>query len=269
MINPRAREKIVSLVTEQLDQLSHQNNQSAPSTMECWEIGPGLGALTALLLDKPWQVRAFEIDHGFVRILSNLFGDNPRFSLVPGDALKTWNHEFVDHGVPRALVGNLPYSTGSVMIGTFLEEQFLPPTMVFTLQKEVGLRLAAKPGTKMYSGFSVLAQIYYHVELAGELGPGSFYPQPEVDSIVIRMVKRSDLPQLLPKGTLVAQLIRAAFSSRRKTLLNNYKSLGTGVPSFESTRVAAEALGIDLGLRGEVLQPQEFFQLAQALSNPQ
>jgi len=258
MINPQAREKIVSLAC-----IGEKRSDKQPT--HCWEIGPGLGALTTLLLDQPYQLRVFEIDHGFIRILNQLFGKRENFSLVSGDALKTWKQEFEIQGVPQVLVGNLPYSSGSVLIGTFLEEQFLPSTMVFTLQKEVGQRLAAHPGTKLYSGFSILAQMYYKIELAGDLGPGTFYPQPEVDSVIIRMIKRTDLPQKLPSGNLIARLIRVAFSSRRKTLLNNFKTLGSGDPSFLEVKTAADSLSLDLSLRGEALTSDHFLHLAQAI----
>ncbi|PKL10772.1 MAG: ribosomal RNA small subunit methyltransferase A [Spirochaetae bacterium HGW-Spirochaetae-8] len=187
-----------------------------------WEIGPGIGALTTLLLQNEAQVTAFEIDHGFCRILrEEAFPDEDKLVLIEGDALKTWHSVYEQEGVPDLIFGNLPYNIGSICIARFLESQCLPQRMVFTLQKEVGERLGAGPGSKAWSTLSILAQIDYQIEQVSLIKGSAFFPPPNVDSVVIRMEKR---PQPLVKVAireLFLQLMDDLFTQRRKTVRNN------------------------------------------------
>ena len=189
---------------------------------QVWEIGPGLGALTARLLGKGALVTVFEIDHGFCRILrEQAFADESRFSLVEGDALKTWMGVWESAGTPRAICGNLPYNVGSICIARLLEHQCLPPVMVYTLQREVAERLASEPGSKSWSTLSILAQTDYVVEQLFMIKGGSFYPPPKVDSAVVRLVKR-DAPLVDGRiRELFLSVCSDLFSQRRKTVRNN------------------------------------------------
>ena len=108
LIDRNAREKLYAALGLPPQLESESGNFKPPSI---WEIGPGIGALTSVLLERGAKVCAFEIDYGFVRILNRLFGDNPRFSLVEGDFLKTWRAK-ATQDLPDLIFGNLPYNAG-------------------------------------------------------------------------------------------------------------------------------------------------------------
>ncbi|MCE1196917.1 ribosomal RNA small subunit methyltransferase A, partial [bacterium] len=135
LVDRNARERLCAAV------------ESASGTGEprhVWEIGPGIGSITSLLLEKGHRVTAFEIDHGFARILRDLFGDNPRFTLVEGDVLKTWEGQLAV-GLPDIVFGNLPYNVALAIVGDLLESGRVPARMVFTVQKEAAQRIVSSP----------------------------------------------------------------------------------------------------------------------------
>ena len=204
------REKIVSLMGD-------IGNKSV------FEIGPGLGAITSLMLERGAKLKAFEIDHGFARILrEEAFKDEENFTLIEGDALKTL---FVEKEIPNLIVGNLPYNVGSVIIANIIEKNFLPDRMVFTLQKEVCQRIAAKEKSDDYSSFSILCQLDYDIKIAFTIPRTVFYPQPNVDSAVVVMTKKDNKEVEDGERESFFVLLRALFSQRRKTIKNNLKAL--------------------------------------------
>ncbi len=150
LVNRGAREAIVSLVDPEAED-------------DVWEIGPGLGTLTALLLPKVRSVAAFEIDRGLVTYLRENFGNWNNFALVTGDVLKTWRSYLREHGTPNKIVGNLPYSCASALIAALAENRVLAEKLVFTVQRELAERMSAQPGNKNYSSFSVLCQTVYRI----------------------------------------------------------------------------------------------------------
>ncbi|MDD4764152.1 MAG: 16S rRNA (adenine(1518)-N(6)/adenine(1519)-N(6))-dimethyltransferase RsmA [Sphaerochaetaceae bacterium] len=190
-----------------------------------WEVGPGIGALTVQLLNRSANVTAFEIDHGFCRILRNeAFIGEPNFNLIEGDVLKTWEKVFHQQGTPDVICGNLPYNVGSVCIAKFLEKQCLPQLMVYTLQKEVADRLSASEGSKLWSSFTILANIDYKVRAVCSISSQSFYPPPNVDSSVVMMEKRVQ-PLVGPdERRTFLTMVDDVFAQRRKTLRNNLLS---------------------------------------------
>jgi 16S rRNA (adenine1518-N6/adenine1519-N6)-dimethyltransferase len=196
---------------------------------QVWEVGPGLGALTIVLLERQAQVTAYEIDHGFCRILrAEAFLDEANLTLVEGDALKTWEGVFAAQGVPFAICGNLPYNVGSICIARFLEKQCLPQRMVFTLQKEVAERLCSVPGDKHWSAFSILTQVDYQMEVLFNINPGAFYPVPTVISTVIGMTRR-EKPLVDPSiRETFFEVVHDLFAQRRKTVKNNLLHGKTG-----------------------------------------
>lgn len=239
LVNRRARERIL----EELD----------PSPGDrVWEVGPGIGAMSALILEAGGELTVFEIDHGFCRLLQRLFGANPRFRLVEGDFLDTFPGEFEAEGGPLALFGNLPYNAAAAIIAAIIESGRLPPRMVFTVQKEAALRMASGPGSKDYSAFSVLCASACSVRLAFDLGGGSFWPAPKVTSTVVTLAPRPD-PLLPGERKAFSRFVRQAFSSRRKTLKNNLRGAGFPDVRIES---ALEKLGLRADLRAEVLAPE-------------
>ncbi len=254
LINRDMRERLVSLM-------------DVEAGMRVWEIGPGLGAITHSLLKKGVDLTAFEIDRGFVRILNEAaFNDEENFTLVEGDALKTlFKKRYLP--LPERIIGNLPYNVGSVIIAKLIEESYLPPLMVFTLQREVVDRMVGKPGSENYSSFSVLTQIDYENTLSLKLSRGCFWPQPNVDSAVVVMRKRAE--SLVPDNLrpVFLTLLRALFSQRRKTIKNNLLSSVYGNNGREFVeRVLAEA-SFDGSERAETLQIGEIVRLAEAIQS--
>jgi 16S rRNA (adenine1518-N6/adenine1519-N6)-dimethyltransferase len=232
-----------------------------------WEVGPGLGAMTSGLLERGVSVTAFEIDRGFAAALRDLFIDRPSFRLIEGDVLRTWRAEAAA-GLPPFFVGNLPYNIAATLLATFIEDGAVFDRAVVTVQKEVARRMTAKPGEEDYSSFSILCSSAYRVSPLMTLKPGSFYPAPNVDSAAVIMERRTDgTMEHLPR--LFRQLVRALFSSRRKTVRNNLEtyatSLGAGSRSSEITAAALAAARIDPSIRAETLDIASFAALATAL----
>lgn len=250
LISQSALEKITALST-------------ASEGKRVWEVGPGIGALTSKLIQSGADVTAFEIDHGFCRILRDqAFRDVPNFTLVEGDALKTWKEIWQKEGTPDVICANLPYNVGSIFIASLIENRCLPPVMVYTLQSEVVDRICAKEGSEDFSGFSILCSIDYENSCAFKLSSGCFFPPPNVDSSVVLMKKREnplvpdcDAPKFL-------ELVRVLFAQRRKTVKNNLKAIGK--PASEIDRALAEA-GIPQTERAERLGIDQMLSLKRSL----
>jgi ribosomal RNA small subunit methyltransferase A len=184
-----------------------------------WEIGGGLGAMTSGLLERGAELTVFEIDSGFAGVLRDFFGAREGFTLVEGDALKTWrNFPPGDY-----LFGNLPYTIGAALLADFIEKNRFFRRMVVTVQKEVARRMAARPGSKDYSSFSVLCGSVYTITPLLVMKGASFYPEPRVDSQGVRLDLRTDRnPAAYP--VYFRPLLRCLFASRRKTVKNNLES---------------------------------------------
>ena len=237
-----------------------------------WEIGPGLGILTERLLKTGARVIAFEIDWGLVNFLTDRFG-RESFEILPGDAVKGLSQARGEYGIPERLVSNLPYRSAAAILGRMVEMALWIPLQVITVQKEVADRMAAEPGSKDYSSFSVLIQSAYEVRSELQLPPGVFYPVPEVDSRVLRLRLREGAPA---DPEALSRLCRASFASRRKTLRNNLRAAGyrgreaTLKPGTTGTTGGLEeALGtldIDPETRAERLTVDQFVRLAECLT---
>ena len=283
LVDRNAREKLYAALA--LPPLPEPGANGLPPP-SVWEIGPGIGALTSLLLERGNRVCTFEIDYGFARILNRLFGSNPRFSIVEGDFLKTWravaarslaeassgaktfptaarsDDPRVTGALPDLIFGNLPYNAALGIIADLLENLSSPPRMVFTVQKEAARRIAALPGSKDYSAFSVLCSSVCEVKILYDIGASAFWPQPRVTSSVVTLRPRPD-PIAAGDRKGFSRFVRSAFSSRRKTLRNNLcardKSAG---PRLDG---ALERLGIDPGIRAEALDPPRLFEVYAAV----
>ena len=233
----------------------------AESGEAVWEIGPGLGAMTDLLLEKGLFVRAFEIDPGFIRLLKQLFADNANFTLIEGDVLKTWQNE-----TPAPyLLGNLPYNIAATLLAGFVEKGLFFKRIVVTVQREVAMRMAASPGSSDYSSFSVLCASAYRVKPLMQIKSASFYPKPNVDSQGVLLELPGDVPENRP--SCFYPLVRGLFSARRKTIKNNLTAFlaMAGKCPGSATDAAGDLLeksGIDGGLRAENLTLDDFLALA-------
>ncbi len=253
LINRGAREKIVSLL--ELQKGDH-----------LWEIGPGLGAMTQMALLHPIQLTAFEIDPAYVNYLQKTMAA-PNFKILSGDVLKTWKGESERQGPPQKVLGNLPYNAASAIVGSFIEEGVLPQLMVLTVQKEMGDRMRASPGTKDYSSFSILCQAAFQVEDGGILKPGSFYPSPRVSSRIIRLRPHGGYSKI-KAPELFQRLIRDIFISRRKTIRNNLSAMAQQrfqAYGLKRLHEAFEAEGVQLSWRPERVQVDQFISIANRL----
>ena len=246
LINPEARARIVSAA------------MVSPG-MDVWEIGPGLGAITHLLLKAGVAVKAFEIDHGFASVLRDKAFQDEDFTLIEGDALETLFSIPFD---ADRVMGNLPYNVGSEIIARLIERRCLPPMMVFTLQKEVALRMMAKPGSEDYSSFSVLTQLDYDNTVPFTIKAGSFFPAPRVDSAVIVMRRKESYVDEDERDGFLA-FIRVLFSQRRKTIRNNI--LSSRQFSRDSMEAAFASAGLTGGERAEVLDTPVLLSLFRAM----
>ncbi len=228
LVNGDARRKIV-------DALEMGENATV------WEVGPGLGSMTEELLQRGAKVTAYEIDHGFARFVREFFEEyteKGKFDLVEGDVLKTWTKYYKENGPARYFFGNLPYNVAATIIADTINEGVRFDKMVVTIQKEVGLRMAAQPGTENYSSFSVLCQWAYNVKSVMDLAGGSFWPVPNVASRAMVMTKREDFPRCKNPSRFM-KMIRDLFASRRKTIRNNLVKF-CGAETADKALCAAE-----------------------------
>jgi len=253
LINRGARESLVAWLSPGEGQL-------------VWEIGPGLGAMTELLLSRALTCIVFEIDRGLCRYLEEVFGERSGFSIVQGDFVKTWRKAREEHGPPGFLLGNLPYRSASLMVADIIEGGLQLQRAILTVQREAADRMCARPGLKSYSSFSILCQASFTPRTLGDLKPGSFYPAPEVVSTVVELTPRPDAPQGITREVLGA-LTRGLFASRRKTIRNNLAAarLPEGI-RWESALEVLQKQGIDPGARAEELPPEMFVRAAEVLA---
>jgi 16S rRNA (adenine1518-N6/adenine1519-N6)-dimethyltransferase len=202
------------------------------------EIGPGLGALTSVLLGKNLHLIALEKDRGLCVFLRERFGPEiarGSLDLREGDALEMLPRLGV---TPAVICGNLPYYISTPLLMECLR---LPARLFFLVQKEVGQRLASPPGSKTYGALSVLVQAGYDVSAVRTLPGSVFYPPPEVESVAVQLTPRAQ-PLVLPadRERFVA-VVQRGFSQRRKKLSN--------------------LLPTDDGRRAEQLAPAEWVEL--------
>jgi len=231
------------------------------------EIGPGLGALTIFLAREAEKVVALERDPALARFLgAELFQENPRVQILCQDALAFDFRECRGvAGRPLIIAGNLPYQITSPLLFKLMEEKTALSQAVFMMQQEVGDRLLSPPGTKDYGILSVLGQYHFSLERLFSLGPGNFYPPPQVDSVVLRLTPRETAPRARDEA-LLRRVVKAAFAHRRKTLTN---TLVNRAPEFgltpEAMRSILLSLDIEPGHRGETLSMAQFVELSNAI----
>ncbi|GAB3939198.1 16S rRNA (adenine(1518)-N(6)/adenine(1519)-N(6))-dimethyltransferase RsmA [Corynebacterium tapiri] len=221
------------------------------------EIGPGLGSLTVALLDTAQRVTAVEIDPRLAAELPETVAQRAPFgdlTVVNKDALQV---TATDVESPTALVANLPYNVSVPVLLHFLEIFPSIERVLVMVQAEVADRLAAQPGSKIYGVPSVKADFYGDVRLAGNIGRRVFWPEPNVDSKLVRIDRRDRFDHAVRPE--VFALIDAAFAQRRKTLR---AALSGHYGSGQAAEDALVAAGIDPKLRGERLSVDDYVRLA-------
>ncbi len=222
------------------------------------EIGPGLGALTAPLLEALGELDVVELDRDLIPHLQQQFATSGELRIHNTDALRFDFCSLVPEGETLRVVGNLPYNISTPLIFHLLKQSHCIRDMHFMLQKEVVDRLAAPPGGSDYSRLSVMVQYHCQVERLFSVPPGAFNPPPKVHSAIVRLTPYGEKPFTVRDEACLSRLVTQAFGQRRKTLRNNLK------PLLDSATI--ESLGIDPGRRPETLSLKEFTALADALA---
>src|SRR5213596_702435 len=218
------------------------------------EIGPGLGALTKLLLEKGARVLAIEKDTRLANFLRAHFG-HERLEVINNDALKFDPRALLAHRQVK-LLGNLPYNISSALLLKFLEQPSSISLWLLMLQKEVAMRLSASPSTHDYGALTLRVQLHNRVKYLRTVRATVFFPQPDVDSAVVRILPRDPLELPARDDELLLRLIRTGFSQRRKQLR---KLLRTRVPDWDSV---ASHLDINPKARAEELSLNQWIDLA-------
>jgi 16S rRNA (adenine1518-N6/adenine1519-N6)-dimethyltransferase len=224
------------------------------------EIGAGLGALTGLLAQTARRVIALERDPELARFLrEDLLVETPGVEVICQDVLEfDFSRAAREAGQPLAVVGNLPYQITSPLLLTLIREIPTVAQAVLMMQQEVGTRLLASPATKDYGILSVLVQYHFRLTRLFSLSPGNFFPPPQVDSMVLRLLPETPAPAALDPA-LLHQVVKTAFGHRRKTLNNTLVSqAATFGLSPEAMRALLAQLSIDPQRRGETLSLAEF-----------
>lgn len=229
------------------------------------EIGPGAGTLTRAIAREAEEVLAVEIDRRLAPLLEETLADCANVHLVFTDALKAdldalmrdtlgWDGRY-------KLIANLPYYITTPLIMHVLEDSEKVSELVIMVQKEVGERLCAAPGSKAYGAVTVMVQYAATVARAFDVGRHAFVPAPEVDSTILHLIPYEKRPIQAQNDTVLRRVVKAAFSQRRKTLRNSLSSLGCDKALIKQ---ALEAAGIEDSRRAETLSVAEFVALADA-----
>jgi 16S rRNA (adenine1518-N6/adenine1519-N6)-dimethyltransferase len=224
------------------------------------EIGPGLGALTKFLLEKGARVLAIEKDTRLANFLRERFS-HEQLEVLNIDALKFDARTLFSHRRVK-LLGNLPYNISSALILKFLAYPSPISLWLFTLQKEMAKRLSAKPSTHDYGGLTLRIQLWHHIKYLRTVAATVFFPRPDVDSAVVRLLPRD--PQELPPHDeeLLVKLIRLGFSQRRKQLR---KLLRERVDDWDAL---SRHVDIDPKVRAEELSLLQWIALANFIAPP-
>ena len=224
------------------------------------EIGPGIGTLTQGLAQSGANVTAIELDTRLLEVLDTTLAQYGNVKIVHGDVLKLDVLSIMNHE-PFKVVANLPYYITTPIIMSLLESQLPIERLVVMVQKEVALRMVAKPGTKDYGALSVAVQYYTKPDIVLDVPPKSFLPAPAVTSSVIRCVLRDKPPVDVIDERLFFRVVKAGFAQRRKTFANTMKTTGLSKDRIEELLAKAN---IDGQRRGETFTLQEFADVANA-----
>ena len=220
------------------------------------EIGPGEGAITQALVSSGCRFDAIELDRDLRTRLLASFSTYDNFTLHSADALTFDFASLQQGGQALRVIGNLPYNISTPLLFKLLDYGPLIADMHFMLQLEVVERLAAEPGNKSWGRLGVMAQFQCEVEQLFEVPPEAFFPPPKVQSAIIRLTPRQTPRWAQVDREALAKVVSQAFSQRRKTLRNNFKTV--------LTDAQLEAAGVDPNARAETLTIDDFVALTES-----
>ena len=220
------------------------------------EIGPGLGALTQYLIEGAGQIIAVELDRDLIEPLTTRFGS--QLTLHNTDALKFDFCSLASEGEKLRIIGNLPYNISTPILFKLFEQRACIKDMHFMLQQEVVVRIAAVPGSKSYGRLSIMAQYYCQAESLFHVPPGAFNPPPKVHSAIIRLTPHSHPSVEVTDLKQFENVVRQAFSQRRKTLRNTLKKLISAEQIIE--------LDVDHTLRPEQITIEQYAKISNQIT---
>ena len=234
------------------------------------EIGPGIGALTEFLAERAAQVMTFEIDHRLVPILADTLRDFDNVTVVNEDILKVdlvqHIQNFKNPDLPIKVVANLPYYITTPILMHLIESGIPFSEFVVMMQKEVADRISAQPNTKAYGSLSIAVQYYMTAKVAFIVPRTVFVPAPNVDSAILKMVRRPEPAVAVEDESFFFKISKASFTHRRKTLWNNLTGyFGKTEEVKDKLTKALYQAGLSPSVRGEALSLVEFASLADAL----
>lgn len=234
------------------------------------EIGPGRGALTEKLLESGANVVAVELERDMIAVLKEKFGETENFDLIEGDALKIDFSELansisdIQNPKPVKLVANLPYYISTAILQKLIEQRAAFSGMILMFQREVVERITAEVGNKERGFLTVLTEAYLDAEKLFDVPPEAFRPAPKVRSAVVRLTPKSEVQ--ITDEKLFREIISAAFTQKRKTILNNLKN----VPVLKNRNIDANSIleksGIEPNRRAESLALEDWKQILDALA---
>lgn len=230
------------------------------------EIGTGIGTLTSKLCERAKKVIAVEIDKNLLPILQETLSDFDNITIINKDILKIdINEELTNLGINQKIkvVANLPYYITTPIIMKILEEKVNIDCMVLMLQKEVANRINATTSTKDYGSLSIAVQYYCDTDIVCKVPKNSFIPEPNVDSLVIKLSVNEKRKVDIEDEDLFFKIVRGSFSKRRKTILNSLAGYENLVDKEKIEKILEKA-NIDTKRRGETLSIYEFAILTRA-----
>lgn len=237
------------------------------------EVGPGIGTLTAALLQRAAHVTAVEMDRDLPVVLADTLAPwADHFTLLQMDALDL-AADALPSERPNKLVSNLPYAVAATIVLDYLQRFDFLESATVMVQKEVADRMMAQPGSKAYGAYTVKLSLYAKPAGRFSVAPGNFFPPPHVESAVLRLDRciacdAKGAPLSSDALAAACEMADAAFATRRKTLANSCKTYFADRPDIQGAlpRIFEQA-GIDPRRRGETLSQAEFIRLGQLLLN--
>ena len=230
------------------------------------EIGPGIGPLTQQLALRAGKVCAVELDKRLEPILAMTVGEFDNLEIIWDDVLKQNVPKLVAEkfpGLRPMACANLPYYITSPILSALLEAECFQAVTVM-VQKEVALRIAAKPGTADYSAFTVFCQYYAKPEILFDVPAHCFLPQPKVTSAVVTLKTYETCPWDIDDKAIFFRTVKASFAMRRKKLLNGLAAGFSELGKEALAEIIAEC-GFNENVRGETLSIEEFAMLSNAI----
>lgn len=228
------------------------------------EIGPGLGSMTALLLEKAKKVICIELDMKMIKILDERFIAYNNLELINEDVLKTDLNKLIyderqkENFKSVKVVANLPYYITTPIITKIINDDLGVDKIVIMVQKEVGDRFNAKPNSKEYNSLTIFLNYYFDIKKLIDVSRNCFMPKPNVDSVIVEF--KSNKKYNIKNEELFFKLVRDSFKFKRKNLRNNLKGY-----DLEKIEESLKSIGKDLTVRAEALTLEDFIKISESL----